>query len=100
MSTPSSSSVRTAEDALLGAVLRRRLENRGGHKRSSTCGGCGENLMRTGLPALAYTFESCTCGSHEYSHLIERLWHRDCLAQEALADQERLKKLEVGLVRT
>lgn len=94
MPAPSSSSVRSPEDALLGAVLHRRLENRSEHKRSTTCGGCGVDLMRTGLPALAYTFESCSCGSPNYTHLIERLWHRRCLAAEALDEQRRLAEME------
>jgi hypothetical protein len=98
VSAPSSSSVApTAEGALLARMLHRTFDQQ--HRRARTCGGCGVDLMTTGLPAIAYTFESCTCGTPKYSHLIERLWHRRCLAQEAVAEAARLKELEAGRVR-
>jgi hypothetical protein len=52
----------------------------------SICPGCGAELARVGLTALAYTFEACTCGSPDYDHLVEQLWHRSCLRAGAAAD--------------
>lgn len=99
MPPPSSSSVN--EHQLLGRVLHRRFEtDRPHHKRSRTCGGCSADLMATGLPALVYTFESCACGTPAFTHLIERMWHRTCLAEVVAAEAQRLKELEVGRVRT
>jgi len=47
---------------------------------SATCPVDGENLMTVGLPSLAYTFEECECPRVPYTHLVEQLWHRGCLA--------------------
>lgn len=49
------------------------------HPRSAVCPGCEKDCSRTGLPKLVYTFESCTCPSAEYPHLMEQIWHRTCL---------------------
>jgi hypothetical protein len=53
-----------------------------GHTRARACGGCGKDLMRTGLPELVYSFEVCDCGDPGYAHLIEQMWHRACFAAE------------------
>lgn len=52
------------------------------HPYSRTCGGCGEDITRTGITKLVYTFETCGCPRVEYEHLVERLWHRRCLAAD------------------
>lgn len=54
------------------------------HEHRRACGGCGNNIMRTGITRLAYTFESCSCDAANYVHLVETPWHRECLA-EAMA---------------
>jgi hypothetical protein len=48
-------------------------------KESETCPGCGANLLRVGLPELAYAFRVCGCGEVGYEHLVEQLWHLACL---------------------
>lgn len=49
------------------------------HPAARLCLGCGEDLTRTGLTDLAYTFEPCDCDHATYAHLVEWLWHRTCL---------------------
>ena len=51
------------------------------HPGRSVCPGedCGLDLMAVGIVALAYVFEVCTCATYDYPHLVEQLWHRDCL---------------------
>lgn len=51
------------------------------HGKRQFCPGCNVDLMRVGIPELAYVFNVCTCGSPEYSHLVEQLWHFQCLTK-------------------
>lgn len=51
------------------------------HGPRDRCPVCDEDLLRVGLPALAYTLEVCDCGSPSYSHLVEQLWHRHHLTE-------------------
>lgn len=47
------------------------------------CPRCGTELNRVAIVDLAYVFDVCTCGIVDYAHLVEQLWHRDCLVAEA-----------------
>lgn len=47
--------------------------------RRAICPKCGENLSRTALVRIAYTYEPCDCAAAAYVHLVERLWHREHL---------------------
>jgi hypothetical protein len=69
----------TSTDSLVAFDLLRLAQGRLHQQRGRTCPICHEDLMRTGLPSLAYTFESCDCSAESYPHLIEQLWHRECL---------------------
>jgi hypothetical protein len=48
------------------------------HEPSSTCPGCGQDLGRTGVCYIVYTFEVCRCGEPQHEHLVEQAWHRAC----------------------
>lgn len=50
------------------------------HGECHLCVVCGDDLMGVGITALAYTFEICMCGKPDFDHLVEQLWHRQCLA--------------------
>jgi hypothetical protein len=56
-------------------------DSRWNHPGRARCPGveCGLILEAVALQHLAYVFETCQCGTPEYPHLIEQLWHRDCL---------------------
>lgn len=66
-------------DHLLRTLARTYLD--GTHGKQAACPADGENLGAVGITELAYTFEVCACGTPEYSHLVEQLWHRACLAR-------------------
>lgn len=55
------------------------------HPQANTCPGCGVGKLNTtvGITRVGYTFEVCSCreGTHTFDHLIEQLWHRDCLTR-------------------
>lgn len=51
-----------------------------GHRPLAACPACGEDCSTTGITKLAYSFESCDCGTPEYVHLVEQIWHRSCFA--------------------
>lgn len=55
------------------------LPIRGHDGRRAICPECGENLSRTALVRIAYTYEPCDCPAASYVHLVERLWHREHL---------------------
>lgn len=40
---------------------------------------CGLDVTTVGIISLAYTFRVCRCTAFGYPHLVEQLWHRDCL---------------------
>jgi hypothetical protein len=54
-----------------------RLERR--HGTQHLCPVCKDDLMRVAVVDLIYSFELCSCGSPEYEHLVEQLWHRACM---------------------
>jgi hypothetical protein len=56
------------------------------HDRGRSCPGCGVDLMTTAITHLAYVYDVCACGTPDYAHLIEQLWHRDCLADQPPTD--------------
>jgi hypothetical protein len=45
---------------------------------AKVCEPCDLDVSTEALVNLVYTFEACSCGDPEYTHLTERLWHRDC----------------------
>ncbi len=47
------------------------------HRYAPTCE-CGADVRRAPIVNLVYTFEVCRCGSPDFDHLVERLWHRKC----------------------
>lgn len=56
------------------------------HARSDThraalrvCPACGTDLRATALITLAMTYRVCECGTPDYGHLVEQLWHRTCV---------------------
>jgi hypothetical protein len=53
------------------------------YNQSRMCQGCQVDCSRVALIKLAYVFRVCECGTPEYSHLIEQIWHRTCLQKEA-----------------
>lgn len=64
-----------------GETLLRQLVRSDSHhvERSKTCPPCKADMTKVGLPQIAYTFETCECGTPDYPHLVEQLWHRACL---------------------
>lgn len=52
---------------------------RGRHAWSDMCPGCNGDLSRQLIIKLAYVFSACSCGEPEYVHLVEQMWHTDCL---------------------
>lgn len=61
------------------------------YTQCNTCPGCGTPSLNTtvGITRVAYTFEVCDCRDeeHTYDHLVEQLWHRDCLEGRASGHQ-------------
>lgn len=55
------------------------------HPQCYVCPGCGREKMHTtvGLHKIAQVYDVCTCraGDIVHDHLIEQLWHRDCLTK-------------------
>ena len=48
------------------------------HKKGRVCPECQGDCSKAPIVELIYTFEVCTCGNPEYSHLVEQLHHRSC----------------------
>lgn len=63
-----------------GAMLIETWASRTGHEFAKDCPGCGETIMRVGITKLAYVHDACSCSNAGYEHLVERIWHRACLA--------------------
>ncbi len=51
------------------------------------CPGCGESA-NVSLTRIAYMFVACDCSRAPYTHLVEQLWHIECLRTEAPAIAE------------
>lgn len=48
------------------------------HQLLATCPGCGQAGLDTiGIHKLAHTYEVCECGTPDYPHMVEQLWHRE-----------------------
>ena len=54
-----------------------------GHPQAKACPLCGDDLSTVGLLRLAYVFADCGCERAAYPHLVEQLWHLNCLVQAA-----------------
>lgn len=82
--------VATLTDALRQATApatRVRFDRSHGDRRR--CPGCGRDCMRIAIVDLAYTFEVCECRNGiGYDHLVEQLWHRECLASREETSDE------------
>jgi len=53
------------------------------HDRLDTCPGCGQaNLSIAGLTGLGYEFVVCECGTPEFPHLVEQMWHREHMGRD------------------
>lgn len=48
------------------------------HERKAGCPGCGARTATVALTKLVKTHEVCSCNQAEYTHLVERTWHRTC----------------------
>jgi hypothetical protein len=72
------------------------------HDLALVCPKCGEDCGRRGITSLAYTFERCDCGNPHYTHLVEQLWHVDCLITGGTPDEQALHDalVEIKTVRT
>lgn len=46
---------------------------------SRVCPGCEADVSIEGVVDLAYTFRTCECGTPDYAHIVEQLWHLACL---------------------
>ena len=53
------------------------------HPRTRLCPGCNRDCATTGITRLAYTYERCSCDLADYEHIIETLWHIECLNKKA-----------------
>lgn len=49
------------------------------HPRVKVCPHCDIDVQHTPLPEIAYVFRTCDCGEPSYTHLVEQLWHLQCL---------------------
>lgn len=53
------------------------------HRQLSVCPGCGAGgLSTTGLVDLGYEFVVCECGTPDYPHLVEQMWHRNHMGRD------------------
>lgn len=48
------------------------------HERKAGCPGCGARTATVALTKLVKTHEVYSCNQAEYTHLVERTWHRTC----------------------
>jgi hypothetical protein len=73
---------RTATGGSLERVVRVRLvellKTMEGHPWVRKCGVCKEEVGRTALVDLVYTWEACGCDFVPYSHLVEHIYHKRC----------------------
>lgn len=52
-------------------------------RRLTHCPRCYVNLIEAPVTDLAHVFDICDCDAVGWAHVVEQLWHRDCLAFEA-----------------
>lgn len=49
------------------------------HPWRRDCGVCGGDCVRVGIPSLVYRYEECSCDAAPYVHLVERMYHAECV---------------------
>jgi hypothetical protein len=49
-----------------------------GHRDFRICPNCLVDLRATSIAELLYTHEPCNCGTPDYTHHVEQVWHRQC----------------------
>lgn len=55
------------------------------HTMEAGCPGCGSQTDTVALTKLVKTHEVCSCSEAEYTHLVERTWHRTCFISANVA---------------
>ena len=66
-----------------------------GHRPGrDTCPVDRADLVRVALVKLAYTYETCSCGSPGYPHLVEQLWHREHVRARLATDGKLVERGE------
>lgn len=58
------------------------------HTIFQNCPVCGEDVSKIAITKLVYTHTTCECGTPEYRHLIEQLWHKWCFIKHYLDGAE------------
>ena len=48
------------------------------HPDRYKCPACGDDVSRIAMVRLVYTYEPCDCDIADYTHLVERVYHREC----------------------
>lgn len=48
------------------------------HRIATVCPRCADPVMTVAMVNLVYTHEVCSCGTPNYAHLVETLYHRAC----------------------
>lgn len=88
------------ETALNGAMVLEDVSRTYKHPHEYVCPRCGENT-NVAITRLAYIFETCRCDVANYPHLVERLWHTECLIVAAadLVERELLESAADELER-
>jgi len=54
------------------------------HPWNRTCPVCGQDCSTVALVKLVYRFEECNCSYAPYTHLIERVYHWDCIKKKEM----------------
>jgi hypothetical protein len=83
MTIPESTTAPTGGDLVVRWILDREHYNQA-HK----CPVDGEDTLSTTLVKLAYVFRTCNCGTPDYAHLVEQLYHLKCLTSFRGAAEE------------
>lgn len=47
--------------------------------RAKTCPICAQNCEEEALTSLVYVFDECTCSRAPFTHLVEQIYHLDCI---------------------
>lgn len=78
MTEESTSDAQDTESATAAALAPLRWLD---HANGRLCPPCGERVDTEAITNLVYTFERCDCGTPDFTHLTEQLWHRGCFAE-------------------
>ena len=65
----------TGGDFANSRVIKHRQDR---HTIFQNCPVCGEDVSKIAIIKLVYTHAICECGTPEYPHLVEQLWHKGC----------------------